>query len=146
MTREEAICELQSLYVYMSQWIGSYEDAKRRNDAITMAINALKTGEVLFHTGTGETEKMDEYITKHAAITVVGEAIADGESWFDALCDFPPADVRPVVFCKSCRKAKTDTIDGAIYCEVWDRWEMPPNAYCSYGRPKETTTRTQEGT
>lgn len=45
MTREEAICELQALYVYMSQWIGSYEDDKRRNDAITMAINALKTGE-----------------------------------------------------------------------------------------------------
>lgn len=48
--------------------------------------------------GTGWPEKMKtEYIEKESAITVVGEAIADGRSWFDALCDFPPADVKPVV-------------------------------------------------
>lgn len=38
-----------------------------------------------------------EYIEKNTAITAVGIAIADGESWFDALEDIPPAAVRPVV-------------------------------------------------
>ena len=40
---------------------------------------------------------MAEYIDKDTAITAVGEAIADGASWFDALERIPPADVRPVV-------------------------------------------------
>lgn len=39
---------------------------------------------------------MAEYIDKNTAITAVGEAIADGASWFDALERIPPSDVRPV--------------------------------------------------
>ncbi len=37
-----------------------------------------------------------------------------------------------VVRCKDCRHTKRDGF-GTIYCNVWDRWEMPDNAYCSYG-------------
>lgn len=45
-------------------------------------------------------------------------------------------DVEPVVRCRDCRYTRTDGID-AIYCEKWDRWEMPPDAYCYLGVNKE---------
>ena len=47
--------------------------------------------------------------------------------------ELPLADVRPVTFCKDCDEAKRGHIDGAIYCRVWDRWEMPEYGYCHYG-------------
>jgi hypothetical protein len=50
----------------------------------------------------------------------------------------PYADVVEVVRCGQCRFTKTDgTDDPAIYCEKWDRWEMPPDFYCSYGERKD---------
>lgn len=52
---------------------------------------------------------MTEYIDKNTAITAVGEAIADGASWFDALERIQPADVRPVVLCKD--------------CDLWNEWD-----------------------
>lgn len=47
------------------------------------------------------------------------------------------SDIRPVVFCKDCAKAKTDTVDGAIYCHVWDMWEMPEKGFCYKGVKKK---------
>lgn len=42
MTAEEAIEIIKSLYVTMSMWLGSFEDARQHNEAIKMAIDALK--------------------------------------------------------------------------------------------------------
>ena len=50
--------------------------------------------------------------------------------------DIPPADVRPVVLCKNCANTKRDSCDDAIYCKVWDRWEMPPDGYCYKGKER----------
>ena len=36
---------------------------------------------------------MKEFIGRENAVTVVGEAIADGMPWFDALMELPAADV-----------------------------------------------------
>lgn len=27
--------------------------------------------------------------------------------------------------------------DPAIYCEKWDRWEMPPDGFCWLGKKRE---------
>ena len=52
--------------------------------------------------------------------------------------DLPAADVRPVVMCKECKWTKTDGMeDPAIYCEKWDRWEMPPDGFCWLGKKRE---------
>ena len=42
-------------------------------------------------------------------------------------------DVVSVVRCKDC---KHTLIDGetAIYCEKWDRWEVPEDFFCGYGK------------
>ena len=54
------------------------------------------------------------------------------------LDEAPTVDAVPVVRCGQCRFTKTDgTDDPAIYCEKWDRWEMPPDFYCSYGERKD---------
>lgn len=42
MTAEEAIEIIKSLYVTMSMWLGSFEDARQHNEAIKMAVDALK--------------------------------------------------------------------------------------------------------
>lgn len=56
----------------------------------------------------------------------------------DDLEDFPAADVRPVVLCKNCKWTETDGMeDPAIYCEKWDRWEMPPDGFCWLGKKRE---------
>ena len=52
----------------------------------------------------------------------------------------PAADVAPVVRCRDCRHTQTDGF-GAIYCEKWDRWEMPPDAYCYLGAKKDEGDR-----
>ena len=41
MKPEEAIEIVEGEYVTMSKWWGTYEEAKRHNEAINMAINAL---------------------------------------------------------------------------------------------------------
>ena len=44
------------------------------------------------------------------------------------------ADCAKVVRCKDCKHTDTDGCkDPAIYCKVWDRWEMPEDGFCSYG-------------
>ena len=46
----------------------------------------------------------------------------------------PTIDAVPVVRCKDCKHTDTDGCkDPAIYCKVWDRWEMPEDGFCSYG-------------
>lgn len=37
-----------------------------------------------------------------------------------------------VVRCKDCKHTGTDGC-GAIYCEKWDRWEIPEDFFCGYG-------------
>jgi hypothetical protein len=50
----------------------------------------------------------------------------------------PTADVRPVVLCRDCKFTKTDGCEPpAIYCEKWDRWEMPEDAYCYLGKRRK---------
>lgn len=57
-----------------------------------------------------------------------------------SLLDIPTADVRPVVLCKDCKWTKTDGMeDPAIYCEKWDRWEMPPDGFCWLGKKRKET-------
>lgn len=49
----------------------------------------------------------------------------------------PVADVQEIVRCKDCKFTKRDGCDPpAIYCEKWDRWEMPEDAYCYLGKRK----------
>ena len=62
---------------------------------------------------------MTEYSDKNTAITAVGEAIADGASWFDALERILPADVQPVVRCQNCQ-----------YSREPDRHNVAENAAC----------------
>ena len=47
--------------------------------------------------------------------------------------DAPAVDAVEVVRCKDCKHTDTDGC-GAIYCEKWDRWEMPEDFFCSYGK------------
>jgi len=50
----------------------------------------------------------------------------------------PAADVVEVVRCRDCEFTKRDGMDDpAIYCKKWDRWEMPPDAYCWLGKRKD---------
>ena len=37
-----------------------------------------------------------------------------------------------VVRCAECKYTDDDGC-GAIYCQMWDRWEMPEDAYCYLG-------------
>ena len=41
-------------------------------------------------------------------------------------------DAVPLVRCRDCKHTKDDGC-GAIYCKVWDRWEMPEDYYCADG-------------
>ena len=43
---------------------------------------------------------------------------------------------KKLVHCKECKHIDTDGC-GAIYCEKWDRWEMPEDFFCSYGERKD---------
>lgn len=46
-------------------------------------------------------------------------------------------DVAEIVRCKDCKYTKKGGCEPpAIYCEKWDRWEMPEDAYCYLGRKK----------
>ena len=73
-------------------------------------------------------------------------------TWADGLYDayiiieeeVDAADVVPVVRCKDCRHTKTDGID-AIYCQKWDKWEMPPNAYCYLGEKRKAKPTRGDG-
>ena len=82
----------------------------------------------------------DEYIKQFDAMTAIYKRIKQIGmennpyvlSIRQAILDIPAADVAPVVRCRDCKFTKSDGF-GAIYCEKWDRWEMPPDAYCYLG-------------
>lgn len=59
----------------------------------------------------------------------------DAETAAAFLNSIPDADVEEVVRCKKCKHTDTDGC-GAIYCEKWDRWEMPEDFFCGYGERK----------
>lgn len=47
-------------------------------------------------------------------------------------------DFVEVVRCKDCKFTETDGCEPpAIYCEKWDRWEMPEDAYCYLGKRRK---------
>ena len=51
-----------------------------------------------------------------------------------------PDEVRGVVRCRECKHTERDgTDDPAIYCKVWDRWEMPEDGFCYKGAKTEVT-------
>ena len=82
-------------------------------------------------------EKMDD---KYVNITLLYEAgkfvttrTENGGIRVMQIDELPLEDAHPVTYCKDCDKAKRGQIDDAIYCRVWDRWEMPEYGYCHYG-------------
>lgn len=54
-------------------------------------------------------------------------------------------NAKEIARCKDCAEAKTDTVDGAIYCHVWElrisssvyMWEMPEKGFCYKGVKKK---------
>ena len=40
-----------------------------------------------------------------------------------------PDEVRGVVHCRECSHADKD-LPGAIYCTMWDAWEVPEDGFC----------------
>jgi len=88
-----------------------------------------------------------EYIDREAAITKIREEGVYGSGYsneerednvVDMIESIPAADVRLVVLCQNCKWTKTDGMeDPAIYCEKWDRWEMPPDGFCWLGKKRE---------
>ena len=87
---------------------------------------------------------MDEYIGRRKLIEegwyLQKTVFQDGLTLIQkaSLLDIPAADVRPVVMCKDCKWTKTDGMeDPAIYCEKWDRWEMPPDGFCWLGKKRK---------
>lgn len=74
-----------------------------------------------------------EYIEKQAAIDELCYVDEYNSRSIATIRAMKPADVRPVVYCKDCDEAKRNTVDGAIYCSVWDYWEMPEKGFCHYG-------------
>lgn len=80
----------------------------------------------------------DGYITRCDAFVVLTEYYhhtheIQGKALQEALSRVPAADVRPVVLCADCQYTKSDGC-GAIYCEKWDMWEMPPDGFCYKGK------------
>lgn len=51
---------------------------------------------------------------------------------------FMSKSVKKLVRCRNCIHAEMDGADGeqAIYCRMWDRWEMPPDGYCHFGKER----------
>lgn len=82
-----------------------------------------------------------EYIEREAALQAIDCDNLHGgivSALKENIEEIPAADVRGVVLCRDCKWTKTDGMeDPAIYCEKWDRWEMPPDGFCWLGRKKE---------
>lgn len=84
---------------------------------------------------------MSEYIKREDAINALYEECNKDQSlscpnqFFDGIARIPAADVREVVYCRDCKWTKTDGMDDpAIYCEKWDKWEVPNDGFCWNGR------------
>lgn len=77
-----------------------------------------------------------DWIDKHGDVHTVDEIPE-----YEEIENLPAADVRSVVLCRDCKFTKTDGMeDPAIYCEKWDRWEMPPDGFCWLGKKRKETT------
>ena len=76
---------------------------------------------------------MADYIKRVDALKAATLAELDMEFVIEAIRNIPAADVRPVVLCADCQYTKSDGC-GAIYCEKWDMWEMPPDGFCYKGK------------
>ena len=50
-----------------------------------------------------------------------------------------PDEVRGVVHCGECVHADKD-MPGAIYCTMWDAWEVPEDGFCYKGAKMEVTS------
>jgi hypothetical protein len=60
---------------------------------------------------------------------------------FQAIDEQPtlsPDDVRSVVHCGECSHADKD-LPGAIYCTMWDAWEVPEDGFCYKGAKMEVS-------
>ena len=80
---------------------------------------------------------MTEFIEREAALASIRH---EDPAFAYAIMRIPTADVRPVVLCRDCKFTKTDDVeDPAIYCEKWDRWEMPPDGFCWLGKKRKET-------
>lgn len=60
------------------------------------------------------------------------DALDRVDDWMDAQ---PTVDTVEVVPCKNCKYIESDGC-GSIYCQKWDRWEMPEDGYCYLGERK----------
>lgn len=49
---------------------------------------------------------------------------------------FKSKSVQELVRCRDCEHGRKQVEDDGyvIYCPMWDRWEMPPNGFCHYGK------------
>ena len=45
----------------------------------------------------------------------------------------PAVDAVEVCRCKGCKHTLVDG-ETVIYCEKWDRWEVPEDFFCGYGK------------
>lgn len=77
---------------------------------------------------------MDDYIKREAALSAQNKSMNLAEMR-ERLKRIPAADVVEVVRCKDCKHTKDDGC-GAIYCKIWDRWEMPEDCFCANGKRK----------
>ncbi len=49
---------------------------------------------------------------------------------------FKSKSVQKLVRCRDCEHGRKQAEDDGyvIYCQMRDRWEMPPNGFCHYGK------------
>lgn len=75
---------------------------------------------------------MAKYIDKDKAYRIVlhyGSYVASAK-----IADLEGIEL---VRCAECKYTDDDGC-GAIYCQMWDRWEMPEDAYCYLGERKDS--------
>ena len=68
---------------------------------------------------------------------------ADNRSYAEErdIDETPTVDAVPVVRCRECKHTKDDGC-GAIYCKIWDKWEMPEDFYCADGERRTNEQQT----
>ena len=98
--------------------------------------------------------KMDEYIKRRDAIAPFiydsnGNHISDTdcEGFYhsiklnrvkEIIYNIPASLDFPVIQCKDCKNSKNESVESnLVYCEVWDRYGMPKEFFCGYGKENE---------
>ena len=91
-------------------------------------------------------DNISDLFVEYLAVTSNNEARNIVKSLYKVILDdlvdnaptVSPDEVRGVVHCKECKHTERDgTDDPAIYCKVWDRWEMPEDGFCYKGAKME---------